>query len=84
MYLISTVYKSTRLWGKRHCQVFYVSTWKSITDLTDQVAERFNLEMKKWSIIIHNWSGTWFMRISSQLMRWDTEVIVKDVSVCNQ
>ncbi len=83
MYIVSSNYHKGRTGWHYRCQVFYVNA-KNITDVTDQVAGAFWFTMKKNSLYIRHWSGTWYMRIKEAIQKKDSNIIVRDVSVFNQ
>jgi len=83
MYLVSQVFKKWRPVWSYHCRVFYV-TWKSLSDITDQVAKKFWYTIKDNNIVVWHWSWTWVSRIRQELMAWDKNLVytdIQDVSV---
>jgi len=81
MYLITEQRKKTKTGGKWLCEVFYVSNLKTCpSDITEQVANKFDFTYKNWYIIVPYWSGTGYMRISEKLREWDKNTVCFAIS----
>lgn len=83
MYLITQVFKKRQHnVPQYHCQVFYIWPWnyKIKTDVTDEIAQKFDFQFKKYSIVITHWSGSWVEKITQALQSKDKNIIVHDVS----
>jgi hypothetical protein len=88
MYLISEIYKKWVNWWRFYCRVWYIKNW-NLSDVTDQIAKRFDydLDKKTRTIKIHFGSWTWASRITQSLQYKDwvplEGVDVRDVSCFN-
>ena len=68
MYLITETYKGGINGGRYLISIYHVNNLKqSPSDVTEQIAKKFDLEYKKWKIIISHCSWTGFNRIKELL-----------------
>lgn len=89
MYLVTTQLKPNKRWGIYKCRVFHINNLKDYpSDVTDQVAQRFDLSLKDNLIEISFGSWTWFNRIKDLLEQYSVDpmnhslkVVVRDVSL---
>jgi len=81
MYLISEQYKKTKTGGKGLCQVHYIANLKTRpADVTEAVANEYGFTYKNWNIVVHYWSGTWFMRISEEIKKDKKKAVIFAIS----
>lgn len=81
MYLVTETRRKTKTWWKWLCEVFYVSNLKTRpSDITEEIANRFGFEYKKWYIVVPYWSGTWYMRISEAIRKDHSKSVVFAIS----
>jgi len=85
MYAITTNYTKSSTWGKRECTVYYIQDKDGDycgDNVTNEIAEKYGFKQnKRWNIVIHCWSGTWYMVISEALKKEYDGTVVLDTSI---